>query len=161
MKKAAWAVAALILVLILVRIGVGLSRRTSDADQIRKALAESIQAGKEGRPGGVLQLIGEQISYNSQDASGQLGQVAQFIKQQRPDVHVEDQTPLITGDNAEISSPVTMDLSFLSQHRTIHLKHVILIFHKESGTSWGILPVKKWKLEQVQVPDFSPEQLLE
>jgi hypothetical protein len=158
MKKF-WIAGGVLLVLVLLRIGLTLTSHESDVSQIQGALAESIKAGKEGQPDGVMQLLGNQLTVNSQDASGEFSQVAQFIKKQHPDVTFENQTPLITGDSAQITSSATIDLQFLGQHRIIHLKTVLLIFHKELGTKYFFFPAKKWKLEQVEVPDFSPDQL--
>jgi hypothetical protein len=161
MKKSLAIVVGILVVLIALRIGVGLTIHKSDSQQIKEALADAVAASKQGRPGGVLELLGNQISLNSQDASGQLGDLSQFIKKQHPDVTVENQEPVITGDNAQISSPVAMDMSFLGQHRTFHLKQVLLLFRKEPATNWYVFPTTKWKLEQVEIPNFSPAQLTE
>ena len=159
MNKVPWIVGAVLVALIAVRIGIGLTNRGTDQQQIQSALQRSIEASKDGRPGGVLQLLSNQLTFNGQDANGNLGQIAQFIVKQRPDVDVEKPDPVITGDEAQIISPVDIKLDFLGQQRSIHLKDVILVFHREQSMKYLVFPTTDWKLsevraEQVDSSDF-------
>jgi hypothetical protein len=157
----AWIGAVVVLVgLVAIRVVLTMSARTSDQDQIRTAVAESIELSKDGKPGGLMELLGSQLTVNSQDASGAMSQVADFIKKQHPDVKFDHIDPLVTGDRAQVTSPATVDLNFLGQHRTFHLREVLLIFKREPGTKWFVIPTEKWRLEQVEVPNFSPEDLV-
>ncbi|HWD41121.1 MAG TPA: hypothetical protein VG944_19895 [Fimbriimonas sp.] len=157
MKKPIWIIVGVLAILVAVRIGLSMASRPSDQEQIRKALDDSIKASKEGRPGGVMDLMSNHLTYNEQDTSSAMGQVAQVIKKQRPDVTVDDETASISGDNAQITSPVDLTLEFLGQKRTFHIKDVVLKFHKEPATEWLVIPTTQWKLVEVQAPSFSPD----
>jgi hypothetical protein len=159
MKKTWIALAAILVVLIVVRIGIGLTAKTDDRQQIRQALKDSIQTGKDGKPGGVLDLLGKNLTVNSDSANGSMGQLADFIKRTHPDVTFDTVDPIIKGDHAQVNSAATIDVGILGQHQTYHLPNVVLIFQKEAATRWFIFPTQKWKLEQVYAPNFSPDQL--
>jgi hypothetical protein len=159
MNKGLIAIVVVVIVLILVRVGIGLTAKSSDSDQIKAALRDSIQASKAGKPGGVTDLLGKDLTVNQESASGGIGQVSDFIKRSHPDVTFDRVDPIITGNRAEISSPATLDFSILGQHRTVHLDTVVLVFQKEAATQWFVFPTEKWKLEQVLAPNFSPEQI--
>ena len=161
MKKVAWVAGIVLVLLIAVRVAIGFGASPSDQAQIQKALQDSIQASKEGKPGGVMDLLSSQIKFNQQDAGGNMGSVAQFIKNQRPDVEVTNQQAIVTGDTAQITSPVNLKLDFLGQQRTVHLKNVVLIFKREATTHWLILPSKTWKLAEIDAPDAGEADFLQ
>ena len=140
----------MLLALIGGRIALGLSAHPSDDKQIQDELQRSIEASREGRPGGVMDMLSSQLSYNGQDASGNLGQVAQFIKKQRPDITVEKPDPIITGDEAHIVSPVDISVSFLGQQKSFHLKNVTLAFQRESTRKYLFFPSTTWRLTNVR-----------
>src|SRR5205823_5873078 len=106
----------------------GMRQRPSDAEQIRTALSESIKAGKEGRPGSVMELLGKNFSVNDQ-VYGTHTNVAQFIRDKKPDIEIADPTPKIDGDTATITSAATVSLS-LPQFK-IDVRQVTLHFKKE------------------------------
>ncbi len=161
MKRVLWIGAAVLFLLVVGRIGLGLASKGSDHDQIRRALERSIQASKEGRPGGVLQLLGDQLTYNGQDAKGNLNQVAQFIVKQRPDVVVEHPDPIVTGDEAQIVSPVDITLSLLGQQKSVRLKDVVLVFRREPSMQFLVFPTTEWKLSEVRAPQVNDEDFIQ
>ena len=130
MKKTAAIIVAVLVVLIGIRVAMVLTSHPSDEDQIKQALADSIQDSKAGKTGSLMELLGDQISFNSQDASSEKSQIASFIKKQHPDISFQNETAFVTGTTARIDSPATIQLSFLGQSRTIQLKEVLLIFKR-------------------------------
>ena len=141
------------IVLLAVRVGVTLIQQPSDQAQIEAALAESIKASKEGRPGGVLDKLSNRLLVNDMETSGNRSQIADYIKQNRPDVYVKQKRATITGDRAEIVSPVDIELNVLGQTRTLNLDEVKLIFRKEDDHLYLVIPTQRWKLAEVRVAD--------
>lgn len=133
----------------------------SDTEAIRQALADSIQASREGRPGGVMDKLSDNISYNGQNEGGYQRDIARYIKTSKPDVEVENMDPVVTGDEATIVSPVQLTLSLLGQSVTKQIKEVTLVFRKEPEREFLIIPTVKWKLAEVRVPDSSVQDLVQ
>ncbi len=148
--KTILAIVGVVVVLVAVRIGISMANRPDDQRLIQDALAEAVEASKEGRPGGVLELISANLKFNDQSVGIDNRQIANFVKSQKPDVEVTNPRAQITGEEGRIVSPVELDLGLLGK-RT--LKEVTMIFRKEDGTQYGILPVTKWRLIEVRVPD--------
>ena len=152
--KRAYAVLALVLVVIVgFRALSVLTGQKDDATLIRDALRHSLEASRKGEPGGVLDLLSSSVTVNGESQAGVSGQIAEFIRKQRPDVEVENQQPIVTGDEARITSPVTIkaDIPIVGT-QTIQMKDVVLTFQKESGHSMLVIPVKKWRLTGVTAP---------
>lgn len=118
-----------------------------DAELIREALAESIQAGKEGRAGGVLELLSNEFKINDQTVAS-FRDIARVVRDYKPDVEVTNQEPVVQGDTAAIVSPVKIKTGF-PLNRTFTVPNVRMEFRKESGTKWLIVPTKVWRLHRV------------
>jgi hypothetical protein len=151
MKKA-WffgVVFALVLLLVL-RVGISLSNRPSDQVLIERALDEAIQASKEGRPGGVLDLLSANLKVNDQLIGASNREIANFVRDQKPDVKVLEPSARIIGEEGRIVSLVDLDLGILGVRR---LKEVTMIFRREEATELVFIPTTKWRLVEVRVPD--------
>jgi hypothetical protein len=133
----------------------------NDKALIVEALKESIKASKEGRPGGVMDKLSSNLSYNGENESGNQGQIAKFIKESRPDVTVTQMEPVVTGDEATIHSPVDLKVEMLGFNQKRHLKDVTITFRKEEDHEWLIFPTRKWKLAEVHVPSASVADLFQ
>jgi len=132
----------------------------SDQEQIKEALAKSIKASREGRPGGVLELLSSNFKVNNTEYSTSSTNFTNAIRNYKPDLKVANTTPAISGDQATIISDVTLDASILSMHKTVDIPQATFTFHKESGTKWGLIPSKDWKLDQVTIPQSSVDQVM-
>lgn len=161
MGRSVKVVAGLLAVLLLARVGFGLVDHRSDREQILDELQKSIEASKEGRPGSVIEMISDKLTFNGKDASENIGQVADFIKSHDPEVKVENLDPIVTGDAAQIVSPVDLTVSFLTASRTMHFKEVTLMFHREPAVRFMVFPTTQWKLTDVQMPDTPAPDLLQ
>lgn len=135
------------------------TRREDDKTLIQQALADSIQASKEGRPGGVMDKLSDNLKFNGQNEGGNQYEIARYIRSSKPDVIVENTDPVVEGDEAKIVSPVTLTLSLLGQSTSRHMKEVTLVFRKEEATEWLVIPTRRWKLAEVQVPESSVADL--
>jgi hypothetical protein len=134
------------------RAAIGLMSRPNDQQLIEVALDESIQASKEGRPGGVMDKLSTNLKFNDMDTSSNRRQIADYIKNSRPDVDVLDKTAVITGEEARIVSPVKLTINLLGE-RTMDLDEVTMIFRKEEDRAYVLFPTRKWKLSEVRVPE--------
>ena len=122
----------------------------SDEDLIRTALTEAITASKEGRPGGVMDFIGDSFKINNTNIGGR--QVADFVRNQKPDISIDYHKPQFGNDLARMTSTAKVKFGMLGFSQDIALKNITLDFKKESATDFLLLPVKKWRLVSVQVP---------
>jgi hypothetical protein len=154
MKKPILIVAAILVVLVGVRVVMGLAPQ-DDKKLVREALAESIKASKEGRPGGVMDKISDKLVINGEPIVSN-PQIANWIRNSKPDIVVEKPDPVIVGDEAQITSPVRVTLANPigtgnAMDRTV--SDVTLVFVKESATQFLIIPTTKWRLREVKLPD--------
>src|SRR4051812_26701147 len=76
--------------------------KVDDKTQIQQALAEAIKASKEGRPGSVVDKLADNFKVNEVQASTR--QIADFVKNNHPEVNVKDTEPVVSGDTAQITS---------------------------------------------------------
>ena len=147
------AVAALAIVLLALRLTV-FAPQQNDQQLIAKALQDSIQASREGRPGGVLDLLSDKFQINSQ--SPRTFDIAKFIRENKPEVEVYNTNAIISGDTARIDTPVHVKFHILTQDIDQKVDNVTLIFQKEDGHKFLIIPDKEWHLVDVQVPANIP-----
>lgn len=151
-------IAGVILVLFVARIGLSMASRPDDQKLIQNALAEAVKASKEGKPGGVMDLLSKNLKVNDQEVGANGRQIADFVRQQKPNITVLEPQAQITGEEGRIVSPVELEL-FPFGKRT--LNEVTMIFRKEDATEYLVLPVTKWRLTEVRVPDTSVAEFVQ
>ena len=125
--------------------------RPDDQTLIKQALDESIKASREGRPGGVMDKLSMNVKVNDQEYSGNSRQIADFIRNSRPDISFTSSKAIITGDEARIISPAHLKTQILTQSIERDLSSVTLVFKREDDREYLVFPVKKWKLTEVKV----------
>jgi hypothetical protein len=145
--------AAIVIALLGIRILIGRLNQPNDQQLIQQALADSIKASKEGRPGGVMDKLSANLKLNNLEVGGNQRQIAQYIKENQPDVNVINKQAAIAGDQAQISSPVDLELNIFGQKISQRLENVTLVFKREDDREYLIFPTKKWKLAEVHVPE--------
>jgi len=158
MKRPILIVAAVLVVLVGIRVIMSLNG-PDDKTLVRQALAESIKASKEGRPGGVIDKISNKFTVNGEDRFSP-GQIMQFVKESRPDITVTRPEPIVLGDEARINSPVTLSATMpggTEINKT--LDNVTLVFEKEDSMTWLVIPSKQWRLKEVTLPEDALSQL--
>jgi hypothetical protein len=133
------------------------AKGTSDAEQIRQALRESIDAGKEGRAGSVLDLLSRQFSVNDSIAPT-AREIARVVRDAKPDVEIENWEPVIRGDTATLVTPVLLSLG-MPFRVSLRVPEVRMEFQKENSVKWLIIPAKQWKLRRVRVPEESLREM--
>lgn len=129
----------------------------SDETLIKKALDDALVASREGRPGGVLDFLGDSFKVNSTAIGGR--QVSDFIRNQKPDIQIDYRRPQFGVDTARMSSSARIKISIIGFDQDVTLKDITLDFKKEDSTDFLLLPVKKWRLTAIHVPQNSlPEE---
>jgi hypothetical protein len=156
-NKALVAIVAAIVLLACFRIAITIVNKPDDPKLIQEALNDAIQASREGRPGGVVELFSDNLKLNNVNVGGNERQITDFIQKQKPSLEFADTQAQITGSEARIVSPVSMDLGILGKRE---LKDVTLIFKKEDTTEYLIIPTTKWRLVEVRAPDSAVSDLL-
>jgi hypothetical protein len=129
----------------------GIATRKDDATLIRQALADAIKASKEGRPGGVLDKLSSDLKLNDQSVS--LSQMANAVKTQHPDVEIANDTPIVAGDEATITSDVTVKMASLGG-KGMDLKNVKMTFRRETAMEWLVIPTQTWHLKDVHLSEL-------
>lgn len=150
-------VLGLVVGLVLGRLAFEMFQPVDEKQRIRDALARSIQDSREGKPGGVLDLLSQNLVVNTQEFSANRQQIANFVREQKPRVEIPNDEPQFIGDQARIVSPVTIDAGLFGSRQ---LDQVTLIFRKELAPKWGIIPDHRWQLVDVRVPDDAVNQLM-
>jgi hypothetical protein len=143
MRRWPFVLLALAVVLVGGRFIYGALNHPDDKVLIKQALTEAIQASKEGRAGGVVDKLAENFKVNDMETG--MKQVATFIKNNHPEVVVNDIDPIVSGDTAQINSDVVVKVSFLNG-AAVTFKDAQIQFKKESTTEWLIFPTERWRL---------------
>jgi hypothetical protein len=125
----------------------------NDQALIQQALKDSIQASKEGRAGGVLDILSTKFKIN-EEQPGRFD-IAKFIRENKPDVTVYNTKAVVSGDTARIDTPVEVKLSFLNQNFDQRIDNVTLVFQREDAHKFLVIPTTAWHLTDVEVPNNS------
>ncbi|RYG20872.1 hypothetical protein EON82_19760 [bacterium] len=145
-------------------VGFGIVTRVmggkDDKTLIRESLRQSLEASRKGEPGGVLEAISSKFKFNDQEASGNTSMIANYIRNQKPDIEVTNQNPIVTGDEARITSPVKLKLSVpILGDKTVTIPDVVMVFQKETTREFLVFPVPKWRLTEVQAQNVNPTEI--
>lgn len=153
--KLFWMIASLVAAGLILRFVI-FAPQASDKEQIQAALAEAVLAGKEGRPGSVVDLMSKEMTVND-DVQVNMTQIAKYVREQRPNVEFSNQDPSISGDRALITANVTVSLGLPPM--SIQIKNVEMEFEKETTVKLLLIPDKKWQLKNVRIPSESLSEL--
>lgn len=153
-----WPFAILIFAVLLVggRFIYGVLTQKDDKTQIQQALDEAIKASKEGRAGGVVEMLVDNFKVNESQMSAR--QIGDFVRQQHPDIIFKDKDPMLNADTAQITSDVTVKVSFMGTGEFL-FKDAQILFKKENAMDWLIFPTTKWHLAAVRVRQEDMPQL--
>lgn len=152
-------IAAALLVLVVVRVIT--ASHVSDAELIRNSLDESLRAGREGRPGGVLEFLSRSLTVNDGESVSRR-QIARFVRDSKPKVTVENRKPVISpdGETAVILTNVSVNVDYLGMKLDRELPNVEINFRKEPDTQFLVFPATKWRIVSVTAPTLDMSQLL-
>lgn len=120
----------------------------SDSKLVREAVDESIKASRDGRPGGVMDYLSRNLKVNEEDVGNRL-EIARYIKASRPDIVLQNPTPVIQGDTAKVITPATVTFSF-GNTQPMTIDKVEITLAKETGTRYLVFPAPKWRIVDVK-----------
>lgn len=142
------ALAAVAGLLLIARVALN---QPSDEVLIQTALAEAIQASKDGKSGPVLDFVSRNATYNG-EGSGDRREIDKFIKQYRPDVKILNPRPTIQGDQATIVSPVELKMSLLNIGASTSIPEVTINLRRETAFKWIVVPTTQWRVASIEAP---------
>ena len=148
--KAVGAIGVAILLLLGLKIAVG--GQVDDQKLIKESLDEAVKAGREGKPGGVLEKLSLHLKVNGTEVDSSRTDMAKFIRNSRPDIQFDSTHAIVTGNEAKIVTPAHINVEFLGQRMDRNIKEVSLVFQKEDDTKWLVFPSHSWKLKEVTAP---------
>lgn len=141
-------------------VAITLLKPYDDVKEIRKAIAESIKASKDGRPGGVLDHVSVDLRINESSIGG-ARDISDFVRKFKPDVEIPQVDPKVFTDSAQINTPIKLTLGMFGARQSYDLKDVIITMKKEEDRMWLVFPSHTWKVAEVRVPANSfPEAIM-
>ncbi|MBI1331589.1 MAG: hypothetical protein JST12_21195 [Armatimonadetes bacterium] len=139
-----------VLLLVVGRVGLGFLNQPDDKTLIVEAVKEAQKASREGQPGGVLDFLSLDLKLNGDETSGSRRNIADYVKNQKPDIEFTTLEPQIFGDQATIESDAKVKMGFggFTPEVTIHDAKIYL--KKEDDREWFIIPKKSWKITEIR-----------
>jgi hypothetical protein len=159
-KKILGVTAVVVAVLFAGRVGIAFLTQPDDKTLIKEAIAECAKASREGRAGGVLDFLSKNMTLNENEVSGNRSEVSKYISNMKPDVEFTSIEPNVFGDEAKVESPAKFTLSLLSFEKTFDIPKVTVSLKKEEERTWFLVPTKKWRITNIQVPAETIGQIL-
>jgi hypothetical protein len=141
-----------VVLLLAARVGIGFLNQPTDEQLIQTAIKEAIAASKEGKAGGVLELMSSSLTVNQGDANGSKSNVSKYISNMRPDVTFANTKPTIEGDGARIETSANIKVNLLGNEQSADIPTVTIRLTKEEDKEWLIIPKRKWRITNVDVP---------
>ncbi|MCH7944821.1 MAG: hypothetical protein IIC73_02225 [Armatimonadetes bacterium] len=126
----------------------------SDEDLIRTALEESVQASRDGRPGGVLDHLSRSLTFNGIPV-GSRADIAEFVRKSKPDIELGPVEPVIDGDVATVVTSVRVNVTLPGFSADQTVAQVQIRLARQTGVRWLLFPGTKWRISEVTVPDLA------
>ncbi len=152
-KKILGITGGIVALLVVGKVGLTLIRQPDDMTLIKEAILEAQKAGREGRPGGVLDFLDPNLTINDTVVTGSQRQIADKIKSLKPDIQFTKIEPIITGDNARIETPATVKIVFGPMSKDIPIENTVINLKKTEDRQWVIFPKKSWKITDIRVSE--------
>ena len=149
-KKILGVTAGFVAVLLIGKVGLGFLNQPDDKTLIAEAVKEAQKAGKEGRPGGVLDFLSLDLKVNDEKMDGVRSEVASYVKNSKPDIEFTKLEPIITGDEARIESPATVKIGVAMFTKEVTIPKVVINLKKEVDHDWLFIPRKSWKITGIR-----------
>jgi hypothetical protein len=149
-KKILTVTGCIVGVLLIGKVGLGFLNQPDDKTLISQAIKEAQSASKEGRPGGVLDFLSFDLDVNGNKVEGTRRDIAQYIKNSKPDIELTSIEPIITGEDARLETPATVKIGVAMFSKAVTIPSVVVNLKKEVDREWFIIPKKSWKITQIR-----------
>jgi hypothetical protein len=154
-KKILGITGGVVALLLLGKIGLGFLNQPDDKTLILAAIKDAQTASKEGKPGGVMDFLSPYLKVNENEAGGMRGQIANYIKNSKPEIEFTKVEPQVFGEDARIESPAKVNFGIGPLSSGVEIPNVVVKFKKEEDKEWFIIPRKKWKITAIELPTDS------
>ena len=132
------------------KVGLGFLNQPDDKTLITEAVKEAQQAGKEGKPGVVLDFLSKGLKVNGTEVDVSRSEISKYINNSKPDIELAAIEPIITGDDARIETQATLKIGVAMFSKTVTIPNVVVNLRKEVDHQWLIIPKKSWKVTQIR-----------
>jgi hypothetical protein len=149
-KKILGVTGGIVGLLLIGKVGLGFLNQPDDKTLIAQAIKEAQVAGREGRPGGVMDFLSLNLNVNGTEIEGNRGEVSKYIKNMKPDIELTKIEPIVTGEEARLESPATVKIGVAMLSKTVTIPNVVVNLKKEVDREWFIIPKKSWKITQIR-----------
>ncbi len=126
----------------------------SDEELIRQAITDATQAGREGKPGPVLDYLSKAFSFNGVPMMDR-AEISKYVRLARPEIEFGDYEPVIVEDDAVVVTDVHVKFAFQGAGMDQTVPDVQVRLARESGLRWLVLPGKKWRITEVTAPELA------
>lgn len=140
----------IVLLLVVGKVGLGYLNQPDDKTLIAEAVKEAQKAGREGRPGGVMDFLSPNLNVNGTPVEGAGSSIKDYIKNQKPDIEFTKVEPQVFGDTARIESPATVKVGIGPISQTITIPDTVIELKREDDKEWFIIPKKSWKITEIR-----------
>lgn len=140
----------IVLLLVVGKVGLGYLNQPDDKTLIAEAVKEAQKAGREGRPGGVMDFLSPNLNVNGTPVESAGSSIKDYIKNQKPDIEFTKVEPQVFGDTARIESPATVKVGIGPISQTITIPDTVIELKREDDKEWFIIPKKSWKITEIR-----------
>lgn len=149
-KKILGFTGGVVLLLMVGKVGLGFLNQPDDKTLIVEAVKEAQKASREGRPGGVLDFLSLNLNFNGAETGSGRSQIADYIKNQKPDIEFTSLNPQVFGETARIESPAKVKIGIAAFSTDVTIPNTVIELKKEVSREWFIIPTKKWKITEIR-----------
>ncbi len=146
-------IAGVVAVAIVVFLLVG--AKHDDKAEIETALKNTLQASREGRPGGVVEYLASDVVVNGEHYNVNR-QFDDFIRKYHPDITLGEVKPDIVGDKATVTS----EIQFSVANQSVDIPDVTFNLQRQQTRKWLVIPSQEWKVTGASAPEKGYEQIL-
>ena len=149
-KKILTVTGSIVGLLLVGKIALGFLNQPDDKTLIAQAIKEAQQAGREGKPGAVMDFLSKGLMVNGQAIDVSRSEIAKYINNSKPDIEFQTIEPIVTGEDARLESPATLKVGVAMFSKTVTIPNVVVNLQKEVDREWFIIPKKSWKITQIR-----------
>ncbi len=158
-NKGKWAIAVGIIAILLLGVRMVMFSGVSDHELIRQTIDEALAAGRDGRPGGVLEQLSQTFQFND-EAAWDKRQLAQVIRTSRPEITLYNREPVIRDDTATVVTRARVRGQALGMPINFDIPSVTIQLRRGTQMRYWIVPMKKWRIVSISAPGFSGAEFL-
>ena len=127
----------------------------TDEQLIRRAIDQSVQASREGKPNPVLDNLTRTFTWNGQTVGLNRSEVSRYVRLGKPEIDLGHYKPEINGEEARVVTDAHIKIEFQSLKFDQTVPGIEIKLKREMGTRWLVFPSARWKIYEVTAPDLA------